>query len=51
MLSAMSGVTCWIFTPSQPRLARPKSRNCATTVLARLEGIEKPMPIEPPEGE
>ena len=47
----MSGVTCWMRTPSQPRFAFPKSRNCATTVFAMLDGIEKPMPIEPPEGE
>ena len=47
----MSGVTCWMLTPSQPRRARPNSRNWATTALAMLEGTEKPMPTEPPEGE
>ena len=47
----MSGVTCWMRTPSQPRRGWPKSFNCATTVFAMLAGIEKPMPIEPPDGE
>ena len=47
----MSGVTCWMRTPSQPRRGWPKSFNCATTALTMLAGIEKPMPIDPPEGE
>jgi hypothetical protein len=40
-----------MFTPTQPRRTRPPSRSCATTFFARFDGMEKPMPIEPPEGE
>ena len=50
-LSAISGVTCWMRTPSQPRRGWPKSFSCATTALTMLAGIEKPMPIDPPDGE
>jgi hypothetical protein len=45
--------------PAAPRAAetaqlpypRPKSRSCSTTGRARLAGMAKPMPIEPPDGE
>ena len=50
-LSAISSVTGWMRTPSQPRRVSPNSTSCATTPVASSEGIEKPMPIEPPEGE
>ena len=50
-LSAMSWLTSWIRTPIQPRLALPNRRSWSITVRASLEGIEKPMPIESPEGE
>ena len=49
--SASSSVTLWMRTPSQPRRTSPNSRSCKTIVFARSEGIAKPMPIEPPEGE
>ena len=47
----MSGVTPWMRTPIQPRRVSPYLRSWAMTSRARLEGIEKPMPTEPPEGE
>ncbi len=50
-LLAMSGVTSWICTPSQPRSTLPCSRSCSITGLARLEGMAKPIPTEPPLGE
>jgi hypothetical protein len=49
MLSAMSSVTPWIRTPSQPRRARPCSLSCASTDFAMLAGMAKPIPTEPPE--
>src|SRR5882762_24581 len=50
-LSAISSVTCWIRTPSQPRRSSPNCRNESTTPATVLEGTAKPMPIEPPDGE
>ena len=38
-------------TPSQPRRVVPNSRNCPSTFLAMLEGIENPMPMLPPDGD
>ena len=35
-------------TPSQPRVTVPESASCVTTDLARLTGMAKPMPTEPP---
>jgi hypothetical protein len=40
-----------MFTPSQPRRTLPPSCNWATMLRARLDGMEKPMPMEPPVGE
>ncbi len=51
MAVAISGVTVWICTPSQPRSTVPPSLSCATTVLTVFEGIAKPTPTEPPLGE
>jgi hypothetical protein len=50
-LSAISSVTDWMRTPSQPRLVSPYWRSCSMTWVAVLAGIAKPMPIEPPVGE
>ena len=47
----MSSVTCWIFTPSQPRRTSLNSRSWSITAIAVFAGTAKPMPIEPPEGE
>ena len=49
--SAISSVTVWMRTPSQPRRVRPNSRSCPTTFFTRAEGTEKAMPAEPPDGE
>ena len=46
--SAMSGVTFWIITPSQPRVTCPFSLSCGTISFAMLIGIAKPMPMLPP---
>ncbi len=51
MAAAISGVTFWIDTPSQPRSTEPPSRSCATTVLTVFDGMAKPTPTEPPFGE
>ena len=48
---AMSGVTGWICTPSQPRSTWPVARSWAITGWAAFDGIAKPMPTEPPLGE
>ncbi len=50
-LSAMSSVTAWMRTPSQPRLVVPYSRSCSITRSAWFDGMAKPMPIDPPVGE
>ena len=50
-LSAISCVTCWICTPIQPRVTFPPFSSCAITVLTVSDGIAKPIPTEPPEGE
>jgi hypothetical protein len=47
----MSSVTGWMRTPSQPRRVSPNWRSWSTTPEASCEGMEKPMPIEPPDGE
>jgi hypothetical protein len=38
-------------TPIQPRATCPLSLSAAMTSLATSDGIAKPMPTEPPEGE
>ena len=38
-------------TPSQPRRTVPPSFSWRMTLEARADGIAKPMPTEPPEGE
>ena len=48
---AISGVTFWIVTPSQPRSTAPPERSCATTVFTVFDGMAKPTPTEPPFGE
>ena len=50
MPSAISGVSCWMRTPIQPRRAPPNWRSWFTTSRARLAGMAKPMPTLPPEG-
>ena len=50
-LSAISSVTCWMRTPSQPRRSSPNWRSWSTTPTTVFDGTAKPMPIEPPEGE
>ncbi len=50
-LSAMSSVTCWMRTPSQPRRVSPNWRSWSSTGTALSDGTAKPMPIEPPDGE
>src|SRR6185312_4206791 len=51
-LSAISGVTAWIFAPSQGLLTtEPPLLAEATTTLTMLAGIAKPMPCDPPERE
>ena len=50
-LSAISALTCWMRTPSQPRRTSLYSRNWSITGTTVFDGTAKPMPIEPPEGE
>ncbi len=38
-------------TPIQPRRVSPNWTSCSTTRRAALEGMAKPMPMEPPERE
>ena len=45
--SAISSVTSWILTPSQPLLVSPNSNNWSITIFALFDGIEKPIPIDP----
>ena len=45
--SAISWVTSWILTPSQPLFVSPNSINWSITSFASLAGIEKPIPIDP----
>ena len=47
-ISAISWVTVWILTPSHPLLVSPNFINWSITFFALLDGIEKPIPIEPP---
>ena len=47
-LSAISSVTSWIKTPSQPLRVRPYSINWSTTCVAKLDEIAKPIPTDPP---
>ena len=49
--SAISWVTGWIETPSQPRSTLPSSRRSAMTCLAVDAGMAKAMPTLPPDGE
>ncbi len=44
-------MTCWMLTPSQPRRVSPKLRSWSTTPDAISDGMAKPMPMEPPDGE
>ena len=50
-LSAISSVTGWMRTPSQPRRISPNSRSWRMIGLARLAAMANPMPTLPPEGE
>ncbi|MGY4597535.1 hypothetical protein ACVWXL_005281 [Bradyrhizobium sp. GM22.5] len=50
-LSAISSVTLWMRTPSQPRRNSPNWRSWSTTPATVFDGTAKPMPIEPPDGE
>src|SRR3954463_16374738 len=51
-LSAISGVTAWIFAPSHGLLTtEPPLLAEATTTLTIFAGIAKPMPCDPPERE
>ncbi len=43
--------TGWMRTPSQPRRVSWNSCNCAITGWTVAEGVAKPMPIDPPEGD
>ncbi len=49
--SARAGVMLWIVTPSLPRRTSPFSISCVMTLRAMFAGIEKPIPMLPPEGE
>src|ERR1700756_2432361 len=49
-LSAMSSVTCWMRTPSQPRRVSPYWRSWSGTATAAVGGTGKPMPLQPPAG-
>ncbi len=51
MPCAISGVICWMLTPTQPLRAAPYCFSWPMMSFTRLEGIEKPMPTEPPLGE
>ncbi len=51
MLSAISSVTDWMRTPSQPRRVCPKSRSWSMTRAAMDDGMAKPTPTLPPVGE
>ena len=46
--SAISLLTVWILTPSQPLLVSPYLINWSITFFALFDGIEKPIPIDPP---
>ena len=46
-----SGVTSCASTPSTPRLTAPVATSWRMTSTARLDGIAKPMPTLPPDGE
>ena len=41
----------WMRTPSQPRRVSWNSSSCPITGATLAEGVAKPMPIEPPDGE
>ena len=45
--SAISLVTSWILTPSQPLFVSPNSINWSITFDAAFAGIAKPIPIDP----
>jgi hypothetical protein len=44
----MPSLTVCASTPMKPRTTWPVFCSCATTIFTRLDGIAKPMPIEPP---
>ena len=47
-----SSMMFWMRTPSQPRRVLPNFRRSVDDRLGqRLDGMAKPMPIEPPDGE
>jgi hypothetical protein len=50
-LSAISSVTSWMRTPSQPRRVSPNSVSCWMTGMATSVGTAKPMPIDMPVSE
>ena len=49
--SAISWLTVWIRTPSQPRRVSPNSRSWRMMDSASDAGVAKPTPTLPPEGE
>ena len=49
--AAMSSVTVWIFTPSQPRRTSLELAQLLHDGPTTSAGTAKPMPIEPPVGE
>ncbi len=48
MLSAISGVSVWMLTPSTPRFTSPYLMSWFITIFIMLDGIAKPMPMLPP---
>ena len=49
--SAISDVTGWIWIPIHPRATDPLLFKDAITSLATSDGMAKPMPTLPPDGE
>ena len=51
-LAAISSVTGWMWTPSQPRMTRPWAMRSSMTAVAVAAGTAKPIPtFARPEGE
>ena len=46
-ISAISFVTIWILTPSQPLFVSPYLINWSITLFALFDGMAKPIPIDP----
>ena len=49
--AAMVGFTGCVSTPRKPRVTWPVFSRSATTLLTMLDGMAKPMPMLPPEGD